>query len=81
MGQITRDGSTFSSEWIDVGVARFKDRSIPWAIRRHQLEWEIGIRESDLKSMLQTMPNDHAGHAHSREHLDALRRTEIVSRR
>jgi hypothetical protein len=73
MGQITRDGVTFDSGWIDVSVARFKNKQIPWAVRMHQFERELAMREADLKSMLQTMPGDHAGHAHSRAHLDALR--------
>jgi hypothetical protein len=73
MGQITRDGVTFDSDWIDVSVARYKDKSIPWAVRTYQLPREIAMRENDLQSMLETMPNDREGHAHCRAHLDALK--------
>jgi hypothetical protein len=76
MGQITQDGFTFNSDWIDANVAPFKDQSIPWAARRDKLDREITMREEDFKSMLQTMPNDLEGHAHSRAYLAALRQAE-----
>lgn len=75
-GRITRDGFTFDSDWIDSKIADFKDLNVPWAVRRSGLDREIAMREEDLISMLQTMPSDRRGHAHSRAYLDALRLTE-----
>jgi hypothetical protein len=68
MGQITQDGFTFDSDWIDSNVAKFKDQSDPGAIRE-----EIAMREEDLKSMLSNMPNDFKAHAHLRAYIAALK--------
>jgi hypothetical protein len=75
MTQITQDGFTFDSDWIDISVARFLDKRIPWAFRMKELQREIDMREIDLDLMLETQPHDGPGHAHSRAHLKELKRT------
>jgi len=64
-----------NSGWIDASIVRFKDQSKLWAVRRHELDREIAMREKDLKLMLQTMPDDTEGHAQSKAYLAALRQT------
>ena len=76
MGQITQDGFDFDSGWIDANIAKFKDQSELWAVRRDRLAREIAMREEDLKSMLHPSPDDLAGHAHTRAYLAALRHAE-----
>jgi hypothetical protein len=72
MAQITQDGFTFDSDWIDANAAKYRDESVIWAVRYESLRQEITMREEDLKLMLQTMPVDLAGHAHSRAYLAVL---------
>jgi hypothetical protein len=76
MGQITRDGVTFDSDWIDASVARFKNKQILWAVRMHQYRAEVRMREADLGVMVETTPDDLPGLAHSRAHIDALKAIE-----
>jgi hypothetical protein len=75
MPDITLDGCTFSSQWIDTFIAPYKDRTQLWASRRKRLGEEIVMRESDLVSMLKTMPKDICGHAHLKVYITALRIT------
>jgi hypothetical protein len=76
MGQITWDGVTFDSGWIDWHIARFKDQNVIWAVRRQALASEIVLSEAALKSMLQNAPDDAQGLSHSRAYLDALKQAE-----
>jgi hypothetical protein len=75
MPDITLDGCTFSSQWIDTFIAPYKDRTQLWASRRKRLGEEIVMRESDLVSMLKTMPKDICGHAHLKAYIAALQIT------
>jgi hypothetical protein len=76
MPDITLDGCTFSSEWIDTFIAPYKDRTQIWGDRQKRLRDEIAMRESDLDSMLRTMPKDICGHAHLKAYISALQKTE-----
>jgi hypothetical protein len=76
MAQITWDGVTFDSGWIDWHIARFKDQSIIWAVRRQALRSEVALSEASLESMLLNAPDDAPGLAHSRAYLDALKQAE-----
>jgi hypothetical protein len=75
MPDITLDGCTFSSRWIDTFIAPYKDRTQLWALRQKRLGEEIAMRESDLVSMLKTMPKDICGHAHLKAYIAALQKT------
>jgi hypothetical protein len=75
MPDITLDGCTFSSQWIDTFIAPYKDRTQLWASWRKRLGEEIAMRESDLVSMLKTMPKDICGHAHLKAYIAALQIT------
>jgi hypothetical protein len=70
-----QDGFTFDTSWIDNKVAQFTDQREIWAVRMISIDREVAAAESALKDMLQTRPNDAAGHAHSRAYIDALKRT------
>jgi len=76
MGQITRDGVTFDSAWIEEKVAQFQDKSKTVAERLHNLKHAIAEREEDCKSMQQKMPNDREALAACGACLDAFRQTE-----
>jgi hypothetical protein len=74
--QITQDGVTFDSSWIDGQVARFTDKREIWAVRVASIEKEIAAAESAHEDMLKTRPDDRPGHAHSRAYINALKRTQ-----
>lgn len=76
MPDISLDGCTFSSEWIDALIAPYKGRTQHWEERRKRLGAEIAMRESDLVSMLKTMPKDICGHACLKAYISALRKTQ-----
>ena len=44
--------------WIDAHVAKFKDSSIPWAFRRHELVKEIADYQVVLRNFGTTIPHD-----------------------
>ncbi|MDQ1450338.1 MAG: hypothetical protein QOK38_204 [Acidobacteriaceae bacterium] len=56
MPDITLDGCTFSSQWIDTFIAPYKDQTKLWALRQRRIFDEIAMRESDLVSHLKIMP-------------------------
>jgi hypothetical protein len=72
VGQITQDGHTFDSEWIDHQIACFTDVKVFWAVRRYQLLRELEAHKTAMELMPKTMPNDHAAMAHAKAYLAAL---------
>ena len=74
MGQITQDGFTFNSEWIDARITEFADQNAPWVSRRIKLDREIADHEAAMKTMPTTMPHDLRAQAHAKAYLAALRK-------
>jgi hypothetical protein len=72
MGQITQDGYTFNSDWIDHRIARLTDGNIPRDVRRYKLLRELEAHKSAMKCMSEMMPDDHAAMAHAKAYLAAL---------
>jgi len=72
MGQITQDGYTFNSDWIDHQIAIFTDVNISRAVRRYKLLRELEAHKSAMKCMPEMMPNDHIAMAHAKAYLAAL---------
>ena len=72
MGQITQDGYTFNSDWIDHRIAMLTDGNIPRDVRRYKLLRELEAHKSAMKCMPEMMPNDHAAMAHAKAYLAAL---------
>jgi hypothetical protein len=65
----------FDWGWIKAQIESLNDPNLLWAERRRNLESEIAIRESDLKAMATTMPNDSGAHACLAAYLFALKKT------
>jgi hypothetical protein len=72
MGQITQDGYTFNSDWIDHRIAMLTDGNIARDVRRYKLVRELEAHKSAMKCMSEMMPNDHAAMAHAKAYLAAL---------
>ena len=51
MGQITQDGYTFNSDWIDHRIAMLTDGNIPRDVRRYKLVRELEAHKSAMKCM------------------------------
>lgn len=62
--------------WIDAHVAKFKDSSIPWAFRRHELVKEIADYQVVLRNFGTTIPHDVPGEAHTKAYLMALEQAD-----
>lgn len=75
MAQITQDGFTFDSDWIDARIAEFLDQKAPWVSRRIKLNREIADHEAAMSEMPTTMPLDLPAQAHAKVYLAALRKT------
>jgi hypothetical protein len=75
MGEITQDGFSFDSDWIDARVAKFTDRNAPWAWRRVKLEREIAGHESAMQVLLKDWPHDLQAQAHAKAYVAALEKT------
>ena len=72
MGQITQDGYTFNSDWIDHRIAMLTDGNIPRDVRRYKLLRELEAHKAAMKRMPEMMPNDRAAIAHAKAYLAAL---------
>jgi hypothetical protein len=66
MGEITQDGFSFDSDWIDARVAKFTDRNAPSAWRRMKLEREIAAHDSAMHVLLKDWPHDLQAQAHAK---------------
>ncbi len=77
MTMLTVDGIKIdTTNWIDAHVAKFKDRSVPWAFRRHELLREIADFQQVLRDFGTKVPHDVPGEAHTKAYLMALEQAD-----
>ena len=69
MGQITQDGYTFNSDWIDQQLAILMNGTIPGDVRRYKLIRELEAHRAAMKCIPEMLPNDHVAMAHAKAYL------------